>query len=157
MKKSVLAAAIFGAAVAGAAILGSQFTPQGNRREWYESLEKPPFNPPDLAFPIAWTTLYTLIAISGFRVWRTGKGSERTRALALWTTQLALNAAWSPIFFGARRPGLALVDLGAMLVAIAVYTRAARRVDRPAAWMMVPYLGWVTFAGVLNAEIVRRN
>ena len=107
MKKSVLAAAIFGAAVAGAAILGSQFTPQGNRREWYESLEKPPFNPPDLAFPIAWTTLYTLIAISGFRVWRTEKGSERTRALALWTTQLALNAAWSPIFFGARTDGSA--------------------------------------------------
>lgn len=151
-KQNVLAAAAFGAATASAALLGSRFNPTGERGRWYGSLEKPPFTPPDAAFPIVWTALYAAMAVSAFRVWR----SER-RALPWWGAQLALNAAWSPIFFGARQPKLALADLVALFAAIAGYTNEARKADAPAAWMMVPYLAWVAFAGVLNAEIVRRN
>ncbi|MGZ5445201.1 MAG: TspO/MBR family protein [Thermoanaerobaculia bacterium] len=157
MKKNLLAAATFGVATAAAAFLGSQFTPSGDIGRWYDSLDKPPFTPPNVTFPIVWTTLYVMIAVSAFRVWKAGEGTERTRALTLWGTQLALNAAWSPIFFGARQPALALIDLVALFVAIAAYTNSARRIDRPAAWMMAPYLAWVAFAGVLNAEIARRN
>lgn len=146
-----LKAVLIGASVAGTAILGSQFTPSGSTGRWYDALEKPPFTPPSAAFPIAWTTLYALMAISAWRV------RDDRRAMTAWGAQLALNAAWSPIFFGAKLPALAMADLVALLVAIAIYTREAARVDKPAAWMMAPYLGWVAFAGAINAEIVRRN
>ncbi len=156
--RSILAAAGFGGAVAAAAFLGSQFNPgQGDIALWYDGLEKPPFTPPKAVFPVAWTTLYTMMTISAWRVWKHGEDGERGTALALWWTQLALNAAWSPLFFAKRDPELALVDLGALFVAIAAYTRSAFRNDRAAGVMMVPYLGWVAFAGALNAEIVRRN
>ena len=151
--RKLLAGVAFGVATATAAFLGSRFTPSGDIGRWYESLDKPPITPPNATSPIVWTTLYVLMAISAYRVWSTG---ER-RAIGWWSAQLALNAAWSPLFFGARRPELALVDLVALFAAIAVYTNAARRVDKPAAWMMAPYLAWVAFAGVLNAEIARRN
>lgn len=155
--KKIFAAVLFGGATAAAAIAGSQFTPSGDTGRWYDSLDKPPFTPPSVVFPIAWTTLYVLMAISAYRVWDKGEGEKRKGALTLWGTQLALNAAWSPIFFGARQPAFALVDLIAMFAAIAAYASAARKIDRPAAWMMAPYLLWVAFAGVLNAEIARRN
>ncbi|HEX7809821.1 MAG TPA: TspO/MBR family protein [Thermoanaerobaculia bacterium] len=156
--KRIGAMAVFGGVVAGVAMLGGLFNPgRGATREWYRELEKPGFTPPDAAFAPAWITLYVLIAISGYRVWRTDEGRDRTNALALWITQLALNGAWSPLFFGAKRPMLALGDIVLMLAAIASYTATARKVDKPAAWMMAPYLGWVAFATALNAEIVRLN
>lgn len=153
MNKKLLAAAAFGGATAAAAVLGSRFNPSGETGRWYDSLDKPSFTPPDAVFPVVWTTLYALMAVSAFRVWRTG---ER-RALGWWGAQLALNAAWSPIFFGARSPGVAMADLVALFVSLAGYTNEARKVDKPAAWMMAPYLFWIAFAGALNAEIVRRN
>ena len=94
--------------------------------------------------------------VSG-RVWRGSKGEDRTRALGLWGAQLAVNSAWSPLFFGARKPRLALGDVALLLPAIAAYTWYARKVDQPAGWMMAPYLAWVAFATLRNAEIVRRN
>ena len=139
-------------------MLGGLFTPgRGETREWYDALEKPSFNPPDFIFAPVWTTLYVLIAISGYRVWSSDAGRERTHALALWGAQLTLNAAWSPLFFGAKKPALALADLLMMLATIASYTAAARKVDKPAAWLMSPYLAWVAFAALLNEEIVRLN
>lgn len=156
--KRALGAAIFGGLVSAGAILGGLFNPgRGATREWYSELEKPSFNPPDVVFGPVWTALYVLIAISGYRVWFSGAGPQRTRALALWATQWALNAAWSPLFFGAKKPALALSDIVLMLAAIAAYAVAARKVDKPAAWLMSPYLAWVAFAAVLNAEIVRLN
>jgi tryptophan-rich sensory protein len=148
---TILKAVLIGGAVAATAFFGSQFTPSGSTGEWYDALDKPPFTPPSAAFPIAWTTLYILMAVAGYRV------SHDRRAISFWGVQLALNAAWSPIFFGLRSPGLALIDIVALLAMIALATREAARVDKPAAWMMAPYLGWVTFATLLNAEIVRRN
>ncbi|MBF5042926.1 tryptophan-rich sensory protein [Aggregicoccus sp. 17bor-14] len=155
-RRSAVGLGTFAALTAGAATLGARSTDGGTQR-WYRRLKKPPFQPPAAAFPIAWTALYGLIALSGWRVWRKPSGAARSLALELWGVQLGLNAAWSWLFFGKRRKRTALADLGLLWVSIAGYTAAARRVDRPAARMMVPYLGWVAFAGVLNAEIVRRN
>jgi len=90
-------------------------------------------------------------------VFRTPPSGERTRALRLWWTQLALNGGWSPLFFGAHRPRLALLDLGALTSTVAVYTRTAAKVDPAAAWLMAPYLAWLGYAGWLNVGIVRRN
>ena len=154
-KKRAVGVAIFGGAVAGIALLGSLFNPgRGATREWYRQLEKPSFNPPDLVFAPVWSTLYVLIAISGYRVWLSDDGRERSRALALWFAQLALNGAWSPLFFGAKKPVLALGDILLMLAAITAYSQAAHKVDRPAAWLMSPYLAWVAFATLLNAAVV---
>lgn len=157
--KSVLqAAAVFGGSVAAVAAAGSIFNPgRSATREWYDALEKPPFNPPDFVFAPVWTVLYVLIAVSGARVWRSAPGNARTAALRWWAAQLLLNGAWSPLFFGAKRPAIALADIVLMLVAIGAYVRTARRVDKTAAWLMAPYLGWVAFATILNGEIVRLN
>ena len=157
-KKLAVGAVLFGGAVAGAAVLGGLFNPgRGATRDWYRELEKPPFNPPDAVFAPVWTTLYALIALSGLRVWSRDAGRERSRALTLWGAQLTLNSGWSPLFFGAKKPAFALADIVLMLAAIAAYTAATSRVDKPAAWLMSPYLAWVAFATVLNAEIVRLN
>ncbi len=127
------------------------------RRRWYRRLRRPGYSPPDAAFPVVWGALYPLIAISGYRVWRRSSSPARTRALAFWSAQMALNAAWAPLFFGLKRTRLALADIGALIAAIALYAREARRIDAPAATMMAPYGAWCAFASLLNAEIVRRN
>ena len=147
-------------ATAASALLGARFTPRGGTEigEWYASIEKSPLNPPDWVFGPVWTTLYVLMAIAGYRLWaKADPSAARTRALTLWPAQLALNAAWSPLFFGAKRPDLAMADLIALWLALLFFTRDASKADKPAAWMFAPYVAWVTFAGILNAEIIRRN
>lgn len=156
----LLALAGFAAAAAFAAALGSRHNPKeegSDTTEWYRALDKPRWTPPDWVFPVAWTPLYALIAASGWRVWRAPDSRARSRALVLWGTQLGLNAAWTPLFFGRRSPEAGLVDVGLLLPSIAAYTVQAAKVDKPAAWMMAPYLGWVSFATALNADIVRRR
>lgn len=152
---------VFAGFVAGtvaAAWFGSRYNPsQGETREWYNSLQKPVYNPPRAVFPVVWSMLYVLMAWSGYRVWRQEASPERKRALALWMAQLGANAAWSKLFFGEHRPDLALVDLNVMRGLIKAYLKFAYRVDRPAAAAFIPYLGWVTFARKLNKEIVRKN
>ena len=158
MKRFLTAAALFGGSVALIAAGGSIFNPgRGGTREWFAALEKPAFNPPDWVFAPVWTTLYVMIAISGARVWQREASADRTKALQLWAAQLVLNGVWSPLFFGAKRPELALADIVLMLAAITAYALRARKVDAPAAWLMAPYLAWVSFATLLNAEIVRLN
>lgn len=158
-KNSILAIGLFGGAVAAAAFLGGRFTPAPGTETgaWYTDLEKSPLNPPAQIFAPVWLTLYTLIAIAGYRVWRAPASPERASALRFWFAQLALNTAWSPLFFGAKQPAIALVDLLALLVAQAAFVRSAKDTDRTAAWMFAPYIAWVMFAGYLNAEIVLRN
>jgi tryptophan-rich sensory protein len=152
------AVAGFAAAVTAAAVSGAVFTPRAGRiKQWYDALDKPSFTPPRWAFPVAWTALYAMIAASGYRVWRAPDSPARSRALALWGAQLGLNAAWTPIFFGAKSPEAALGDIGLLLPAIAAYASQARRVDTPAAWMMAPYMGWVSSATALNTGIALRN
>lgn len=148
--------AFYGASAAASA-LGRAATGRVSRNPWYRALRKPRWQPPRQAFPIVWTALYVLGAASGHRVWRAPEGPARRRALALWGAQLALNAAWSPIFFRLRRPRAALVDAVALTATLAAYAVSARRVDRRAGWLAVPYVGWSAFAVALNAAIVRRN
>src|SRR5215831_5209947 len=155
-KTSLLALAGFGLATAGAAWYGARYT-RGSRDEWYRSLRKPRFTPPDKAFPVAWTAIYALIAYSGWRVWNAAPSSQRDKALRLWISQLASNAQWSKLFFGKRSPVLALADIFALEGSIIGYIAAAHKVDRTAAYAFVPYAAWVAFATVLNAEIVRLN
>ena len=148
----------FAAPVIGTAVLGTRFGPADpDTNRWFRRLDLPPYQPPDRVFGPVWTTLYGCIAASGWRVWRRPAGRDRTVALGWWGAQLAANAAWTPAFFGLRRPRLALGVLAAQLLATAAYTRAAARVDVPAAGLFGPYLAWSGFAGVLNADIVRRN
>lgn len=147
----------FAIATSTAAVLGMVATQRSVDTSWYDALAKPPFQPPRRVFGPTWTVLYVGIAMSGVRVWRARRSPARTRALVLWGTQLALNAAWSALFFGAKKPTYALVEIGALLGAIALYASYARKLDKIAAWLVVPYLAWTSFATVLNQEIVRRN
>lgn len=147
----------FAALAAGAATVGARATSRSVRRPWYALLRKPRWQPPSWTFGPVWTGLYAAMAFSGHRVATRGAGPARRRALGWWGAQLALNAAWSPLFFGLRRPRAALVDAAALTGAVALYARAARRVDRAAAWVVVPYLAWSAFATALNGAIVRRN
>ena len=155
---SLRALGLVGAGVGLAAISGSVWSPaRPSIQRWYRSLDKPPFTPPDPVFGAAWSILYTLVAASAWRVHRAPASPERDRAIQLWWAQLALNAAWTPIFFGRRALGAALVDALALAGTAAAYTVAARRVDRRAASLAVPYVAWTAFAAVLTASILRRN
>jgi tryptophan-rich sensory protein len=143
---------------AAAAAYGSRFNPNTEHhatQRWYAARHKSRLNPPPAVFAPVWTTLYTLIAVAGWRVYRRPRSRARTRALALWSAQLAFNAAWTPLFFGKRQPKAALVDLAAMFAATAGFAATARNVDRTASRLMVPYLGWTAFAGYLNAVVAR--
>lgn len=125
---------------------------------WYAGLAKPGWTPPDAVFPIAWTTLYVLMAVALWRLWQLHAPSpERRRAVLLWFAQLALNALWSPVFFGMEAPGAALVIVVVLWLAIAATIFACARIDRIAAWLLVPYLAWVSYATTLNVAIVVLN
>jgi benzodiazapine receptor len=157
-KRSWIMLGGFGAAVTAAAWIGSRYSPRDARtRLWYNRLDKPSFTPPKSVYPVVWTGLYALMAISGWRVWSAESSEERSHALRLWVAQLASNAEWTKLFFGEHRPLRALLDVAVLEVAIVKYIAAASKVDRGAAACFVPYAGWVAFAAVLNAEIVRRN
>jgi len=147
----------FGAVSAAAALTGAAVTTKKRNMLWYRALAKPSFTPPDRVFGIVWPVLYSLGALSAWRVAKTPASSERTLALTLWGTQLAFNAAWTPVFFGAHRPSLAMATLAGNQTSLGAYALAAGKVDKTAAWMIAPYLAWVTFAGVLNAGIVAKN
>jgi benzodiazapine receptor len=147
---------MFAGMTAGAAWLGAM-TMRGSSDRWYDGLDKPWFTPPKAVFGPVWTGLYGLIAYSGYRVWRTPRSKRRRTALGLWATQLVLNAAWTPLFFGLRRPMAALVDLAALFGTTTAYVAVTRKLDRPAAMMLLPYLGWLGLAGALNEEIWRLN
>ncbi|MBR0788417.1 tryptophan-rich sensory protein [Bradyrhizobium manausense] len=121
---------------------------------WYAALAKPSFVPPNWAFPVAWTILYILIAIAG---WRTFRREPRGKAMAIWIAQLALNFAWSPVMFTGHQIGAALAILCCLLAAIVVYIGLELSRDRLAAALFIPYAAWVAFAGVLNAAIWHLN
>lgn len=125
---------------------------------WYRSLAKPAWTPPDAAFPVAWTILYLLMALALWRLWdRAPPSPQRRTAIGLFLGQLALNAIWSPVFFGLHAPLPGLVIVLALVVTLALTIRAAFRVDRAAGWLLVPYLAWVCYASSLNAAIVALN
>lgn len=139
--------------VLAAASTGGIFRPGA----WYASLNKPVWCPPNWLFAPAWAVLYVMIAISGWLVWRAAGFGGAAAALAIYALQLVLNAAWSGIFFGLQRMGLALVELALLWVSILATIIAFSAHDALAAWLLVPYLAWVTFAGGLNYALVSLN
>lgn len=141
---------VFLSLVSLAAVTGSQFMPG----PWYETLTKPWWTPPKWLFPIAWTILYIMIAVAGWRVW---KAEGIGPALMVWALGLVFNAAWSWIMFGEKQIGWALADLNAMWLTVAAFIVLALPVDRTAALLFVPYLVWVSYAGALNFVIWRWN
>lgn len=123
----------------------------GSDTDW---IERPWFYPPEIAFPVVWTLLFTLMGVALFLLRRRGRpGPTRRRALAAFGVQFALNLAWTPVFFGLQRPDLGLVVIGGLWLAVAATIVAFERVTRLAAALLVPYLAWVSFAFALNYAI----
>ena len=124
---------------------------------WYAGLAKPAWNPPGWVFGPVWPVLYAVTAVAAWRVWRRGGWAEHKAALSLFVVQWALNALWTPLFFGLLRPGWALAEILVLLIAILATLRAFWRVDRPAGLLLLPYAAWVGFATVPNWTIWRMN
>ncbi|WPZ36802.1 TspO/MBR family protein [Thalassobaculum sp. OXR-137] len=144
---------VFIAACTAAALTGVFFKPG----QWYENLAKPPWRPPNWLFGPAWTILYAMIAISGWMVWKASSWPAVAPAMAIYGVQLLLNAGWTPLFFGLRRPDLAFYELLLLWASILATTLTFLQISQFAALLLVPYLCWVTFAGALNRSIVLRN
>jgi benzodiazapine receptor len=123
---------------------------------WYAQLQKPAFNPPNWIFGPAWTTLYVLMAVSLWRVWRSGH-ADALKTKITFLLMLALNAAWSPVFFRLHRPDLALWIIYFYVGALALLIRYLWRQDRLAAALQLPHLAWVLFATALNSAIAHLN
>jgi tryptophan-rich sensory protein len=136
----------------GIAAIGSYFT-SSSVDSWYPSLIKPSWRPPNWLFAPVWTALYLSMAISAWLVWRQSGYKKAASALTFFLLQLILNAAWSGLFFGLRQPFFAFLEIILLWLAILVTIRLFFRLRPVAAWMMVPYLLWVTFAAVLNLSI----
>jgi tryptophan-rich sensory protein len=142
----------------GATSAIGQLATYPNLAPWYAGLAKPDFNPPNWVFAPAWTALYALMALAAWRILRLPPGTAARRpALILFLAQLALNAAWSWMFFGANSPLLGLVNIVPQFLVIVATAVAFYRLDRLAAWCLFPLVAWVAFAGVLNAAIWRLN
>jgi len=121
--------------------------------EWYETLRKPPWTPPNWAFPVVWSVLYIMIAYSGWLVWQAGL----TIAIWLWVAQLVCNGLWSFFFFGRKMMRAALVDMALMLIFISAYIAFTLPVLPLAGLLFVPYAIWVIIAGTLNYSVLRLN
>lgn len=121
---------------------------------WYKGLIRPDLAPPNWVFGPVWTTLYVLMGIALFLVWRRrGENKGAKVALVSFAIQLVLNVLWSVIFFGLRSPGLALIEITLLWIAIAVNIAMFSRISKPAAWLLMPYIAWVSFAAYLNSAI----
>lgn len=139
-----------------AAWLGSSFTmPEING--WYTTLAKPSYNPPDWIFGPVWTTLFALMAISAWLVWRPAGFRGARLPLTIFFVQLVLNVLWSFLFFGRHNPGAAFVDIAVLWLMIALMIGLFWWHHRLAGLFQVPYLAWVSFASLLNYEIWRLN
>lgn len=124
---------------------------------WYASLEKPWWNPPPWIFGPVWTTLYIMMAVAAWLVWREGGWRSQGSALRLFLLQWAFNALWTPLFFGAHRPDLAVFEIALLWISLVATIVAFWRVRRTAAVLLIPYLLWSSFAAVLNATIWQLN
>jgi tryptophan-rich sensory protein len=121
--------------------------------DWYVTLNKPSFNPPNYLFAPVWTTLYALMGISLFLVWKSPEGRDRNNALVIFSVQIALNFIWSFLFFKFKLPGVALIEIVLLWTSILMMIIFFKRVSKLAAFLQIPYLLWVSFASVLNAAI----
>ncbi|MGN8140127.1 tryptophan-rich sensory protein TspO [Pseudomonas sp. 22105] len=141
---------IFLIACGAAATTGMVFQPG----QWYAQLNKPKFTPPNWVFPVAWTTIYLLLAWVGYRLTMI-PGSEQV--LALWAAQIALNTLWTPVFFGAQRIVAAMIILVLLWLVVATMVILALRLDVITGLILFPYLAWLCVAAALNFSIMRNN
>ncbi|MBL8710541.1 MAG: tryptophan-rich sensory protein [Rhodospirillaceae bacterium] len=137
-------------------LIGGAIT-AGSVIDWYPGLIKPAFNPPPWLFGPVWSTLYILMAVAAWRVWRRIGWRRGRTALGLHIAHLLANLAWSALFFGLRRPDLALIDCALLFLLVAATTLSFRHHDSMAWLLMLPYLAWVGFACLLNGAIVGLN
>lgn len=151
--RSALALGAWLALVFAAASMGGFFPPG----DWYAHLQKPAWNPPNWIFAPVWTTLYIIMAIAAWLVWKRGGFTVQRMALSLFLLQLVFNALWSPLFFGLKNPALGFVDILLLWASLLATTAAFWKVRPVAGVLLVPYLAWVTFAGFLNFTLWRLN
>jgi benzodiazapine receptor len=150
--EQAVAAAIFLVATVAVAAIGSWVNSTG--MDWYDSLEQPSIAPPGATFGIVWTILYAMIAVSGWLAWRATAAPAPT---VTWAAQMALNLAWTCVFFGLETIGGGLIVIAALIIAVSISAAVAWRASRPAALLLVPYLAWVCFAAALNAAYAFEN
>ncbi|WP_119168960.1 TspO/MBR family protein [Algihabitans albus] len=135
--------------------------PAEANQDWYDGLAQLAVKPPGWAFPVAWTLLFVLMAVAAWLVWRAavaaGEPERARKPLLLWGLQLAVNFTWPFVFFGAQAPLLGLLVILLLFLLVALTARSFADLSRPAAWLLVPYLLWLTYAAVLNAGIVVLN
>jgi translocator protein len=139
----------------GLPVAGAAFS--GDLGQWYGQLHQPPWSPPAWVFGPVWATLYTLMGLAAWLVWRQGGWAGAGPALTLFLVQLLLNAAWTPLFFGLHNLGAALVEVGVLWVAIVATLLFFWRHSTLAGVLLLPYLAWVGFAGLLNYDLWLRN
>jgi benzodiazapine receptor len=140
----------------GVAAVGGWIT-QTSVNDWYQTLIKPPMNPPDWVFTPTWIALYVMMAVAGWRVWLRPANSLHRMAMLAFAIQLILNLMWSFIFFGAKSPGFAAIEIVLLWISILITLLLFWRIDRFAGWIMCPYVLWVSFAIYLNISIFLRN
>jgi tryptophan-rich sensory protein len=125
---------------------------------WYADLSKPSFNPPDWAFGVVWPILYVMMGVSAFLIWNKGINRKQVKiALGLFVFQLVLNGLWTPIFFGLHMMGLALAEIVLLWLAIFATMITFWRISKPAVYLLIPYILWVSFAIALNATLWQLN
>ena len=150
-----LALCLIACQVAG--LFGSFFTIR-SVETWYVTIEKPAFNPPNWVFAPVWTTLFLMMGVAAFLVWRKGLELRPVKvALGLFVAQLILNTLWSPAFFGLRSPLAGLVVIALLWPAVILTIRSFFPVSKVAALLLVPYMLWISFAAVLNTSILVLN
>jgi tryptophan-rich sensory protein len=150
MRRYLALAAFIALVLGGGILIGLIARPDG----WYAALNKPSFNPPNWVFAPVWSTLYVLIAVAGWRAWQR---DWRSRLMAIWVAQLALNFIWTPVFFGLHAPAAALAIVFALLIVIVAFIVHGWSRERTAAALFLPYAAWTAFATLLNAAIVYLN
>ena len=150
MRRYLALAAFIALALGGGTLIGLTVRPDG----WYAALNKPSFSPPNWVFAPVWSALYIMIGVAGWLVWQR---DWRSRMMAAWVAQLALNFIWTPVFFGLHAPAAALAIIVALLIVIIAFIVRGWSRDRAAALLFVPYAAWVAFASLLNAAIVYLN
>jgi translocator protein len=150
--QALLVALLVAATVSG---LGSLATDTG---PWYGALDKPPWQPPDWVFGPVWTVIYLLIALSAAMAWTLAADrARRVRIVSLFALNAVLNLMWTVLFFALRRPDWALIEIGLLWLSIVALIVVVAPASRTAAWLLAPYLAWVSFAAALNLAIVRLN
>ncbi|MFZ4689156.1 MAG: TspO/MBR family protein [Polymorphobacter sp.] len=155
MTRWLVPASVAALATAFIAVMGATITVIG---PWYKSLNQPPWAPPDMAFGPAWTLIFALCAMSAVTAWLASPDRNIADTInGMFAFNGVLNLLWSFLFFQAHRPDLAAIEVWFLWLSIALLIRRCWQFSRGAAWLLVPYLAWVTFAGALNVAVVMRN